>query len=496
MYAAIWIPQLALQSVLRTEAFPSNACVALLRETAQRSIIFQVNSFAARYGVREGHTVSQAIAKCGELQVRPRKPLAEKAAKLALFNCIYSLTPLIEETFEELYTIQLQGLSPNTLHQQIHDLLQQLKSQGFFPRIGVAATPDWANYAAKCADTLLWIDDPRIVFKDISIETAVEDVALRTILKQWGIHNLADYAKLPQQAIAERLGKQGLRIWQSLHNKNKRILRIKKPPTEFKSMIELEFEIESLDPLLFVLNRLIDQLRMQLHSAFLKAQVLILQLQLDDKTHYRKLFRLPEPTTSKEKISQVLHTHLENLQTSSAIISVGLEIVPTNAANHQHQLFQQQVKDPWKFNSTLHQLIGLVGSENVGTPVLKDSHEPDSFSIEALPQTLDPVAVEPEKSSLFQLQQIPLQRFRPPRPANVKLRDGNPITLQLKPQGTTSGDKLSGNVLATRGPWHLSGTWWDPRYWRRIEWDVQVESGSLLRLVYSDQKWFVEGTYG
>lgn len=494
MYAAIWIPQLALQSVLRTEAFPGNACVALLRETAQRSIIYQVNSFAARYGVTEGQTVSQAVAKCKELQVRPRKPLAEKAAKATLFNCIYTLTPLIEETFEDLYTIQLRGLNATTLQEQIHELLLQLKKQGFFPQIGVAETPDWANYAARCADPLLWIKDTHTMFQAISIHTAVDDPSLKAILKQWGVHSLADFAKLPQQAIAERLGRAGLEIWRSLHNKNQRILRIKTPPVEFKSCIELEFEIETLDPLLFVLNRIIDQLCMQLKSAFLKAQVLILQLTLDDKSNYRRIFKLPEPTLQKEKLAQVLHTHLENLQTSTAITSVALEMVPTEAADHQSQLFQHQVKDPWKFNTTIHQLIGLVGSENVGTPLLKDSHEPDAFSMMALTQTLEPPP-EDDASSLFQLRQLHLQRYRPPKPAKVILKDRTPIILQVV-SSREDESKISGNILSVRGPWHLSGSWWDQRYWKRMEWDVQLENGSLLRLVYSRQKWFIEGAYG
>ncbi len=494
MYAAIWIPQFALQSVLRTEAFARNACVAILRETAQRSIIYQVNSFADRYGVTEGQTVSQAIAKCKQLQVRPRKPLAEKSAKLSLFNCIYSLTPLIEESSEELYTIQLQGIHPSDQKSQIQALLALLKEQGFFPRIGVAQTADWANYAAKCAHPLLWIDNPRSVFKEINIQTAVEDPHLRSILKQWGIHTLADYANLSQQAIGERFGKVGLKVWHSLHNKTQRILRIKTPPTDFRSRMELEFEIESLEPLLFVLNRMIDQLWLQLKSAFLKAQVLILQLELEDKSSYRRVFKLPEPTLSRDKIEQVLHTHLENLQTCSAITAVSLEIIPTDAANHQPQLFQQQVKDPWKFASTIHQLVGLLGSENVGTPVLRDNHEPDTFSMESLTQTLDPIDTV-ASTNLFQVHQLKLQRFRPPIPTRVKLHSGKPSRLDTILSSSTS-PCYSGIILSLRGPWNFSGNWWDQRQWKRMEWDIQLESGSLFRLIYTNGHWFIEGAYG
>jgi len=491
MYAAIWIPQLALQAVLRSEAFSSSACVAILRETAQRSIIFQVNSFATHYGVMAGQTVSQAIAKCKDLQVRPRKPLTEKAARNTLFNCIYTLTPIIEETSEETYTLQLQGIAPSSLKLRIHELLEQLQQHGFSPRIGVAATPDWANYAAKCAQPMLWIDDTKTVFKDISIHTAVEDPKLRSILRQWGIRTLADFAKLSQQAIGERLGKAGLGVWRSLHNSQQRILQIKSPPVEFKSMMELEFEICTLEPLLFVLNRMLEELCLQLKSNFLKAQILILQLSLENRQHYRRVFKLPEPTLNRDKMKQVLHTHLENLQTHSSITVVSLEIVPTDASDHQTQIFQQQVKDPWKFASTLHQLIGLVGSENVGTPHLKDTHEPDAFSMEALPSSLEPLR-DSKTRNLFSVHQVKLQRFRPPLSAKVQTHEGKPASLSTRQENPY----FSGMISGLRGPWHLSGTWWDSRHWRRMEWDIQVESGSLLRLVYSNGKWFIEGAYG
>jgi len=491
MYAAIRIPQFALQAALRTEAFGPEACVAVLRETAQRSIIFQANSFASRYGVREGQTVSQAIAKCRDLLVRPRKPLAEKAARLTLFSCIYAYTPFIESTSEESYTLQLQGIPAPSLHARIRDLLTQLKQLGFSPQIGVAETADWANYAAICAQPLLWIEDAKVMFKEISIHAAVDDPQLRSILSQWGIKTLADFAALSQQAIGERLGRPGLLIWQSLHRKNQRLLKIESPPVECKSCMELEFEIESLEPLLFVINRLIEQLCLQLKANFLKAQVLILQLDLDDKRRYRKLFKLPEPTLNRQKMQQVLHTHLENLQTTAAIQAVSLEIIPTDAADHQPQLFQQQVKDPWQLASTLHQLIGLVGSENVGTPVLRNSHEPDAFTMKPLSHTLDPLPGAVERS-FFEVHQLKLQRFRPPQPVTVKLQD----TQLLSIVSNLPNPAYSGCVLSQRGPWRLSGNWWDPTRWSRMEWDVQLESGSLLRLLYTQKKWYLEGAYG
>jgi protein ImuB len=339
---------------------------------------------------------------------------------------------------------------------------------------------------------LLWVEDAKRVFGQIPIACAVEEERLLSILQSWGIHSLADFARLPQQAIAERLGKPGLALWRSLNHASPRLLRLEQPTPEFKASMELEFEIESLEPLHFVLERLLDQLTLELGRALLKAQILHLQLDLSQHTHYRKAFKLPEPTRNPSKLRQVLHAHLENLQTRDSIVAVTLEVIPTDAADPQSHLFQQQVRDPWQFSNTLHQLVGLVGSENVGTPVLKDSHEPDAFTLQALGTTLEALP-NPLPDTLRPATQLKLQRFRPPLPVQVHGSQGQPSHILASPPTRT---ELSGKILGFRGPWHLSGMWWDQRHWQRLEWDVQLESGPLLRLLYTRNQWFLEGAYG
>ena len=486
MYAVVWIQKLSLQSVLRTEVFPKHACIAILRETAQRSVIYQVNSFAAKYGIKEGHTVSQAIAKCADLLVRPRKPLAEKSARQTLFSCLYHVTPLIEETTEETYSLQLSGIRKDEQKTTITALLKRLKDQGFHPQIGVASAPNWAGYAAKCAQPLLWIEDHRKFFQEVSIHTAIEDEKMRSILKNWGIHTLGAFAALPQQAIGKRLGRIGLDLWQSLQHPEQRLLQIKKPAKNYEASMELEYDVTTVEPLLFIVNRLIKQLCLQLDNHFLQAKVLILELAMDDKSQYRRIFKLPEPTTHEDKLRQLLETHFENLETTAPVRAITLKVIPTDATSQQNQLFQHTVRDAWKFASSLHQLIGLVGSENVGTPKLKENHLPDSFTMEPLTQVLE--QGNDKTGSRSEQPTLRLQRFRPPIAAHVDLANGYPSLLQ--------SNEIEGSIQSFRGPWHQSGTWWDQRHWKRLEWDIELENHSLYRIVYTDGRWFIDGAYG
>jgi protein ImuB len=492
MYAAVWIRFFALQAVLRSESFAPASCVAILRETAQRSIIFQANSFARQQGVQEGQTISHAIAKCRDLCVRPRKPLAEKSARHSLFHCLYAITPQIEATEEETYTLDLGGIAAGARRERMQHLLEQLQQQGFFPQIGVAATPDWACYASRCAAPLLWVDEVQQVFPQIPIHTAIHHERLLGTLQTWGIRSLADYARLSRQAVADRLGKPGLDAWDSIHNPTPRLLRIETPPPVFKASMELEFEIQTLEPLRFLFRRLTDQLLIALKAHFRHAQVLILQLDLDGIAPYRRVFKLPEPTTDPHRLLQILHTHLEQLQTTAPIIAVALELIPTEAPASQHQLFQQQVRDPWQFGSTLHQLIGLLGSENVGSPLCQNTHEPDAFQMVPLSTTLDALPDHGQAPDALRDTSLKLQRFRPPLAARVQLSQGRPIHLE----SSCPNPSLTGPIRSCNGPWQLSGTWWDARQWQRQEWDIQLASGPLLRLLFTGARWYVEGAYG
>jgi hypothetical protein len=41
---------------------------------------------------------------------------------------------------------------------------------------------------------------------------------------------------------------------------------------------------------------------------------------------------------------------------------------------------------------------------------------------------------------------------------------------------------ISGRIMEARGPWKLSGNWWDRTRWETKEWDIALENGSLYRI--------------
>jgi protein ImuB len=57
----------------------------------------------------------------------------------------------------------------------------------------------------------------------------------------------------------------------------------------------------------------------------------------------------------------------------------------------------------------------------------------------------------------------------------------------------------SGRILEARGPWKLSGNWWDRARWETSEWDIALDDGGIYRIAQRgttlQDQWEVVGVY-
>ncbi len=81
--------------------------------------------------------------------------------------------------------------------------------------------------------------------------------AVLDVLKHWGIRTLGEFAALPSADLSARLGRQGL-AWQAIaRGEDTRPLVPTRADERFDATLELEWPIEGLEPLSFVLTRLL-----------------------------------------------------------------------------------------------------------------------------------------------------------------------------------------------------------------------------------------------
>jgi hypothetical protein len=118
---------------------------------------------------------------------------------------------------------------------------------------------------------------------------------------------------------------------------------------------------------------------------------------------------------------------------------------------------------------------------------LEETHRPDAFRLEPFAWNLN-FAVAPVASTQVGKRSPPLaalRRFRPPVAASI-FTSGN---------RHLQSEEIRDEVIDQRGPYLLSGNWWDQTSWARVEWDLQLENGELIRAHETGGVWKIDGIY-
>ena len=339
-----------------------------------------------------------------------------------------------------------------------------------------------------------------------------------TILHKWGIHTLGQFAALDKEQLGARLGPEAIHMWERANGQSSRVLKLVRPPESFQESFEFENEIETAEPLLFILRRFVEQLALRLHAIYLVAKELTLLITFanppQDRTQdgfvrrrngsaatphkqiYERIFKIPQPTNDADLLFRMLQTHLENFKSEYPIVAVALSAQPIKPAREQFGLFETTLRNPHKLSETLARFIAFLGADRVGTPVLEETHRPDAFRIE-------PFSWAPVESPVFSGQTShfgsnstalrighttpALRRFRPAASASV-LMDGH------KPAHVRSPE-FRGSVIEHCGPYFISGNWWDEKSWTHAEWDLQLENEEILRVHEAEGTWKIDGVY-
>src|SRR5205814_4749202 len=247
------------------------------------------------------------------------------------------------------------------------------------------------------------------------IERAKETERILGILHQWGIHTLGQLAALSRDDLAARLGIRAVELWERANGRAERMLKLILPPESFIESFEFENEIETVEPLLFMLRRFLQQLAIRLNAIYLVGKEIQLRITFSDKSHYERIFKIPQPTNNEEVLFRMLHTHLENFTSRHPILSVELEARPTRPARQQFGFFETALRDPAQLHETLARLIGLLGPDRVGRPVLEETHRPDAFRMEPFAWEMRDEPVQNDGG------RIPLRRFRKHKSAALLL---------------------------------------------------------------------------
>ena len=270
------------------------------------------------------------------------------------------------------------------------------------------------------------------------------------ILHKWGIHTLGQLAALDKEQLGARLGPEAIRMWERANGRSSRLLKLIRPPESFQESFEFEREIETAEPLLFMLRRFLEQLAVRLAAIYLVAKELTLQITFGNKQIYERVFKIPQPTNDVDLLFRMLQTHLENFRSEHPIVAVALSAEPIKPAGEQFGLFETTLRNPHQLSETLARLTALLGGDRIGTPVLEETHRPDAFRMQPFSWAVVSAVPSGETASPSGLHALrtahataALRRFRPAVSASVLQDEETPTHVRSA--------EMSGKIIdATR----------------------------------------------
>ncbi len=517
-FASLFVPDFPVQAVVRVEPELRGKPVAILAGAPPLTKVFAVNREARNLGVETGMTKVQAEAFNG-ISWRWRSPSQEATAYAALLDCAWTISPRVEDgakreeqDFSDTAVLDIAGCeklfgSPDTI---AHDLRRVASELGFETNVAVAGSPLAAVCAAQgfAGVTVISAGEEGSRIGSLSLEALRIPFEFVETLKRWGKTTCAEFAALPEVAIVARLGQEGLHWWRLARGADDQPLIAKEFPSTFEEHMDLDSPVELLEPLLFVLNRLLEQLcaRLRMHILAVGEIKVTLTLERKDSRTKEPIFhirtiRLPVPARDSKLLLKLLQLDLEKHPPSLPVTVVRMLATPVKSPAQQLGLFLPLSPDPGRLEVTLARIQSTVGENRVGTPVLLDTHSPNSFQQNrfVLPEMKEKRQVTERQSTAA------MRMFRPPLPATVDFQEGKPTFLGC--------EGARRRILAFAGPWRTKGDWWSETIWARDEWDIKVrplrqrvqsegsresEKETALYRVYKDlraKRWFVEGIY-
>jgi protein ImuB len=431
-------------------------------------------------------------------------------AEAKLLALAFEFSPVVERSAADAVTFDASGL--DRLFGLPQDVAAAVARRAAESRvkasIAIASNPDAAICAARgfSGVSMIPYGDEAKFLGELSLVLLTPSPELLETLERWGIRRFRELGALPPLGIAERLGPEGLRLRELARGEASRKLLPLEDAARFEDEIELEYPVELLEPLAFLLARLLNGLTGSLAARALATNELRLRLRLENGATHERTLRLPVPSLDAKAFLKLMQLDLETHPPQAPIVHIWMGANPVKPQAAQSGLFIPAAPEPVKLELTLARIKAIVGENRAGIAERLNTHRPDAFRMLEWGGPPGPRGSSPwTRSSQEQSRKAGqgagrgpggppyvLRLFRPPLPARVTVAASGPSYI--------AAENIRGKVIDLAGPWRTSGDWWTLDPWLRDEWDVLLSGGALsdgaLYRVYCEPRgWFVEGSY-
>lgn len=399
-FASIFVPHFRVQAVVRAEPELRERALALVEGAPPLCHVVAVNEGAARMGVETGMTKANAEQFAG-LEIRARSEAFEKSAHAALLDAGWSVSLRIEDAGEDEIVVDVAGLGSlfGGEAEIGAELARRTIECGLQANVAMAGNIDSASIAARgCGGvTVIARGEEAARLRDLPVGVLRPAEETAEMLGRWGVRTCGALAALPVEQLSERLGQEGVRLHELARGASVRSIHVAAAADFFEEEMELDDAVEELDPLSFLLGRLLDQLCARLAARALGAASIRVRFELQPSFEdacdrrkevvreknppgeYEAELRLPVAARDAKMLLKLLRLRLQAHPPGAPIQKIALTAEAARPRATQGGLFLPSFPDAEKLELTIARIANVVGEGNVGSPEIVDTHRPGAF---------------------------------------------------------------------------------------------------------------------
>jgi len=508
--ACLLIPNLPLTAELRAHPELGGKPLAVASGPGPRAELIAVSAEAARRGVLSQASVAHARAVCAELIVRIASPALETAARAALLDAALSVSPRASQAprsagaFAAEAAVYLDASGVDALfHSEAGfaaALCARAQRLGLPGNVAIASSRQVARIAARRlsgpGETFLLEPGREAAFlAPLPIDILDPEDALAETLTRFGVYTVSGLLALPRRALRSRLGPQVMRLVELAEGRGDNAPLPVPSSARLLEAIDLEFPIDRLESLAFVVQGLLSRLIARLEARHLACGDLALTLQREDGARDARRIGSAAPTLDLRVLVRLVCHALESQPPQAAVAGVTLETEGRPTQGDQLDLFRPAGPAPAVLGRTLAELEALCGRDRIGSPRVANHNHPDTFQMAPFQPGTPPTPRLPpgpfagnRASPLAGC--LAIRALRPPLDASVRVCQGLPEHVRSA--------IANGRVLRVAGPWRTTGSWWSREdHFAFDSFDVQTVDGTVARLRFDHLRkhWQIDAVY-
>ena len=469
LWACIYFPHLGIDSILRRHPTPDEP-LAVIGGPTQRRELIAVNRAAGQVGLRPGMRLIAAQAIAPGFAMANHDPASEERWQQFLAAWAYRFSSQVYAGWPGAIVLEAKGSFG--LHgswpQFQAQLREDLKALGFRHHIALAPTAYGARLLARVEDGLAVLNQEQLrnTLGRVPVRRAFlpEDCGDR--LHAMGLRHLRQVFDLPRDGLRRRFGSGLLETLDHMLGDAPELLECYQPPDRFDMRVELSYEVENHQALLFPVRRMTADLAAYLAGRDGGVQQFQLHLEHEGLPPTIVVVGLLSAERNAGMLFELTKGRLENAAIPKAIVALRLiaKDLPAFVPGGR-DLFDERPAQAVPWEQLRERLRARLGNE-------------------AVYQIAPEVDPRPERAwSRWNTPKLTVAPERPPRPSwllhrPLPLRDPRPL------------------ILA--GPERLETGWWDGEDAQRDYYILELSTGQrawAFCAVNEPGAWMLQGWF-